>query len=142
MDQIKGFIMSLISAAAASALVEGFLPDGGIKKYVKYLTALVILLVLVSPLKELIGAVPSLVSGGELYFDSTDAMARANSVVAMHIEKALCEKFSIDDGDVEVRYEDGRTVVRARGAPWLIESDLTLYIAYNFGVEAEVEFYE
>ncbi|MBQ8551559.1 MAG: stage III sporulation protein AF [Clostridia bacterium] len=142
MNEIKGFIISLVSAAAASALIEGFVPDGGLKKYVRYLTALVILLVLVSPLGKLIGMLPSLVAAEGFSYDSVDALSRANSIVALHIEKALCEKFSVADADIEAKFDGERIIVRTVHVPWLFEEDIILYIANNFGVEAEVSFYE
>ncbi len=140
--EIREFILSLVSAAAACSLVEGFLPDGGVKKYVKYLASLVILAVLLAPLGDIIERLPSLAYAGEFSYDSVDALARANSIVAMHIEKALCEKFSIGEGEIEAKYDGERIVVRARKRPWLYEGDIVLYILNNFGVESEVGFYE
>lgn len=142
MGEIKGFIMSLVCAAAATALVEGFVPDGGMKKYVKYLVSLIVLLVLLSPLRGLLGMMPSLVSGALAEYDSVEALARANSIVALHIEDALREKFSLNNGDVDVMYDGEKIVVTVRRRIGLFESDFVLYIANNYGVEAEVSFYE
>lgn len=142
MSELKGFIMSIIAAAAASALIEGFVPDGGMKKYVKYLISLFILLVLLSPLKSLLGMLPTLASGAGFTYESVEAFSRANSVVAMHIEAALCEKFSLDDENISVKYNGERISVEAKKRIGLIESDFKAYIANNFGVEAEVSFYE
>ena len=62
MNEIKGFIISLIAAAAASAVIEGFVPDsdgrGGLKKYIKYLISLTILVTLLAPLRSLVSALP------------------------------------------------------------------------------------
>ncbi len=142
MSELKGFIMSIIAAAAASALIEGFVPDGAMKKYVKYLISLFILLVLLSPIKSLIGMIPALASGAEFSYESIEALSRANSVVAMHIEAALCEKFSLDDENISVKYNGEIISVEVKKRIGLIESDFKAYIANNFGVEAEVIFYE
>ena len=140
--EIRGFILSLVGAAAACAFVEGFLPEGSVGKYVKYLTSLVILAVLLAPLGDIVEKLPSLAYSDQFSYDSVDALARANSIVAMHIERALLEKFSVGEGELEAKYDGERIVVKARKRPWLYESDIRLYIANNFGVESEVSFYE
>ena len=142
MSELKGFIMSIIAAATASALIEGFIPDGEMKKYVKYLISLFILLVLLSPIKSLLGMIPALASGVEFSYDSIEAFSHANSVVAMHIEAALCDKFSLEDENISVKYNGEIISVEAKKRIGLIESDFKAYIANNFGVEAEVSFYE
>jgi hypothetical protein len=60
----------------------------------------------------------------------------------MHIEKALIERFSLEPGEVSVKYDGEKMVVRAKKRLGLIESDFEVYISGNFGVLSEVEFYE
>lgn len=138
MEEAKGFILSLMGAAAASSLIEGFVPDGGLKKYVRYLISLILLLVLISPLGEFIAVLPTLGTAWEPAYVAEDVTASANSIVALHIERALCEKFSLSDGDVDARYNGDCIVVHVTSKPWLFKDDISYYILNNFGVEAEV----
>lgn len=142
MGKISGFILSLVTASAATALIDGFLPEGVMKKYVRYLVSLTMLLVLLSPLRELIGQIPSLVAGVDGDYESVEALARANSIVAMHIEDSLILKFGLRDNEVEVRYENDEICVSAKRRVGIFESDITLYILNTYGVEANVELYE
>lgn len=142
MTEIKGFIMSLITVSAASALIEGFTPNGGMKKYIRYLISLMILLVLLTPIKGLFGIIPLLAANTEFSYDSVEAFASANSIVARHIEGALTEKFSLADSEVDVRYNGEGIVVNVKKRLGLIESDFRDYIAANFGILTEVSFYE
>lgn len=140
--QIKGFILSLVCASASTALIEGFLPDGALKKYVRYLIALIMLVILVAPLRGVIEAVPTIAAESEVYYGEVEALARANSIVAMHIEKAVAEKFSLSRGEVDAVYENGKITVGVKHRVGLFESDVELYILNSFGVEAEVTLYE
>ena len=142
MGEVRGFIMSLVSAAAATALIECFVPDGGMKKYVKYLVSLIVLLVLLSPIKKLIGAIPEAIDDISGDYSSVEALSRANSIVAMHIEKSLREKFSLGVNDVDVVYDGAQISVGVRRHIGLFESDFVQYIFDNYGVEAEVSFFE
>ncbi len=143
MAEIKGFILSLIAAASASALIDGFVPEGGgMKKYLKNLISLMILPVLLSPLRELIGMVPAMLDNASFTYDSVEAMTRANSIVAMHIEAAMCEKFDIADEDAEAKFDGEKIVIRVREKLGLFESDIMRYVQLNFGTTAEVMFYE
>ena len=141
MTDLPGFILTLVSASAASALTEGLLPDGGMKKYVKYLAALVILALLLSPFASLAAELPAF-SADMLDYDAIEAMARVNAIVAMHMERAVCEKFDLPDGDVSVEYEDGAVTVRARAKFGLLADDIAHFTANRFGVSAEVILYE
>ena len=142
MTEIKGFIMSLIAVSAASALLDGFTPDGGVKKYFRYLVSLLILIVLLTPVRGIIGKIPSAAAGYNFSYDSVEAFVSANSVVAMHIERALAEKFSLEAGTVSVKYDGEKMIVRAKKRLGFVESDFEAYISGNFGVLSEVEFYE
>ncbi len=142
MEEAKGFILSLVGAAAASSLIEGFVPEGGLKKYVRYLISLILLLVLISPLFEIVSMLPTFSRAEGFTYDSVDALAKANSIVALHIERALCEKFTLSDSQVDAKYDGERIVVCIVSRPWLFEDDIVLYILNNFGVEAEVRFDE
>ena len=143
MTYIKSFIMTLIIAAVAHALIDGFLPKGEISKAVRYLTSLIMILILVSPFAELVKSIPHAAASAELFtYRTADAITRANSIVALRIERSLCEKFGIDDGNIEVKYDGEGINVRLAKRPGFITSDFELYIMNNFGVSAEVEFYE
>ncbi len=141
MGKISGFIISLVSAAAATALIDGFVPDGTMKKYVRYLVSLVILIVLLSPLRDIIGELPSLTAKASAEYDATEVFARANSIVAMHIEKSLIEKFSLRDDELDVTYGSDRLSVSAKRRVGVFASDIELYILNTYGVEAKVELY-
>ena len=142
MEGVKDFVMSRVCAAASSALIEGFIPEGSLKRYVKYLISLVILAVLVSPLVKVVKDIPTLTYYGYFGYDATEASIKANSVVAMHIERALKEKFSIPDKEISVKYNGEGVTVTVKSKPWLYEGDIIIYTANNFGVAAEVSFYE
>ncbi len=142
MGQIKDFILSLISAAAVTVIFEGLVPEGGLKKYLKYVVALFLLVVLISPLK---GVVTRIVGGaeGEIPgYDSTAAVARANYIVALHVEEAVCEKFSIDEENISVKCDGEKIILTTKRRMGLLAEDITYYAANNFGVVAEVIFYE
>jgi len=141
--EVRGYILSLIGAAAVSALIDGFVPDGGseMKKYLRYLMGLIVLLVLLSPVRELLLLIPSAIDSASASLESADAMARANSIVAMHIEDAICEKFSLDDALTAVTY-DGSLHVRTKKRIGIFSQDIETYILDHFGVLAEVVLYE
>ena len=140
--QIKGFIISLVCASVSTALIEGFLPDGTLKKYVRYLLALIMLVVLVSPFRGAIEAIPTIAAASDVYYGEVEALARANSIVAMHIEKALWEKFSLSENEVDAVYENGKIAVSIKKKVGLFESDIALYVKNSFGVETQVSFYD
>lgn len=151
MSDIKGFVISLIAASAASAVIEGFLPDSdgknGMKKYLKYLISLAVLLMLLSPLKNLVVAIPSLAqsipSGNDIFsYESVESMARANSLVALHIGNAVCEKFSLDRSEVMTELYGDRVKITLKKHFGIFERDIREYVAANFGITAEVVFYE
>ena len=140
--QIKGFILSLVCASASTALIEAFLPDGTLKKYVRYLIALIMLVILLSPFRTALEAIPTMAAASDVYYGEVEALARANSIVAMHIEKALSEKFSLPDGEADAVYENGEITVKLKKKVGLFESDVELYIMNRFGIEAMVSFYD
>ena len=142
MGEIKGFVMSLVCASAASALIDGFVPDGTVKKYVRYLISLCILLILLTPLKSVIVKLPSVTADTDMSYESVEAIARANSLVAMYIEDSVADKFSLAEGEVDAVYENGKISVNIKRHIGLIESDVVLFIKNSYGVLAEVKFYE
>ncbi len=142
MGKISGFILSLVSAAAATALIDGFVPDGAMKKYVRYLVSLTVLLVLLTPLRDIIGELPTIAADASGDYDTVEALARANSIVAMHIEDSLITKFSLREGEVDVKYDGEGISVCAKRRVGLFASDIELYIMNTYGVEARVELYE
>ncbi len=138
MNEIKGFVMSLIAAASVSALIDGFVSDGStLKKYLKYIISLVLLLTLLSPLTKLLPSVPQFFDG--ISPDATAAMAKANSIVALYIEKAVEERFLCR---AEATCEDGRLVVRIERKLGLLCEDVERYILQIRGLEAEVSYFE
>ena len=142
MSEIKGFLLSLMAAASVSALMEGFVPEGGgIKKYVKYLISLTLLLTLLIPLRTVFTNLPAMAEGAFSY-DSVEAMSRANAIVALHIQKAVCEKFAVADEDAAVRYEDGGITVEIRGRMGLLAEDIVRFCQLKFGITPEVTLYE
>ena len=151
MNEIKGFIISLIAAAAASAVIEGFVPDsdgrGGLKKYMKYLISLTILVTLLAPLRNLVSAIPSFAdrieeSAEAFTYEGSDSALRVNSIVALHITQAICEKFSLDASEVSASYDGEKVYLSIKQKFGIFERDIVEYTAAKFGVEAEVEFYE
>ena len=142
--------MSLISAAAVSGIIDGFVPDsdgrGGIKKYLKYLISLSILLTLLSPLSKIVSSIPEYVdsAGGIFDYSSVEAMSRVNSIIALHVRDAVAERFGLDKNEISAEiseeYDSIKLTMKRRFG--IIASDLHDYISAKFGLEAEVSFYE
>ena len=141
MGKISGFVLSLVSAAAATALIDGFVPDGAMKKYVRYLVSLIILLVLISPLRDILNGIPSISAAASGEYDAAQAFARANSIVAMHIENSIIEKFSLGDDEVDVSYSTDGISVSVKRRIGIFASDIELYIVNTYGIKAKVELY-
>lgn len=147
MSEIKGFILSLISAAAASGIIDGFVPESGgrdgMKKYLRYLTALAILLTLLTPLRSLVAAIPGFADAavGGYDYESAEAFGRVNSLIALHVRDAVAEKFGLNADEVSVELDE-RLVLTVRRRFGLFGSDISDFVKYNFGIEAEVVFYE
>ena len=136
---MRRFVVTLIGTAAVSALIDSFVPDGGseLKKYLRYLIGLVILLVLLSPLRELAGLIPSALKDAEDALRDVSTAAQANAIVGMHIEKAVCDKFSLEPDEIDVTY-DGTLHVRIKKHFGIFSEDIEAYILNSFGVMAEV----
>lgn len=147
MTQIKDFVLSLISAAAVTLVCEGIMPEGGLKKYLKYIFSLFILTVLLSPIKDVIGDVRSL-SEAEIYsYNIEDASGLADGIVARHIKSAISERFSVPETDVFVTWQnplegEKKLMIKIKRRLGLISGDIAYYTVNNFGVPAEVIFYE
>ena len=112
------------------------------KKYVRYLVSLTVVLVLLAPVREIIGELPSIGASTTGDYSSTEALARANSIVAMHIEDSLIAKFGLYDGEVDAKYDGERIIIRLKRRIGIFASDIELYVMNTYGVEASVEIYE
>ncbi len=145
---MNGFIMSLISAAAVTGIIEGFVPEknGGMKRYLRYLIALAILLTLFSPLKSLISMIPEYTSrsSGEVDYSSVEAMARVNSLIALHIAESVAEKFGLEVDRISAELSEDYELIRINVPKGfgIFASDIRDHIALEFGIEAEVTLYE
>lgn len=142
MENIKAFVLSLVGVSAASALIDSFVPDGGMKKYIRYLVSLMLILVLAAPFRGMIGTLLGFTYNGTFSYDTSDVAARADSVIAMHVERAVRGKFSIADSEIDAKTDGETIILRIRSRPWLFESDIESYAQNNFGVDTEVIFYE
>ncbi len=146
MSEIKNFVLSLVSISTVSIILEGFLPKSELKKYVKYLFSLIILLIIVTPIGNVILKTASLdisdfsykIESGKLY----GASDRARSIVCEHIEKSLRNKFSISDGNIRVEYKNDKYVVNIKKSAVIFADDVRIFILNNFGFDSEVVFYE
>ena len=122
--------------------------DGrGLKKYMKYLISLTILVTLLAPLRSLASALPSLAdkvddSVAVFAYEDSDSALRVNSIIALHIAEAICDKFSLEYSDVGAEYDGERVYLEIKRKFGLFESHVVDYTAAKFGVEAEVIFYE
>lgn len=142
MSQIKDFVLSLISASAVTMIFESVIPDGGLKKYLKYVFALFILIVLLSPLKELVGKIGNLTEMPAYSYDISDASHLANGIIAGHIKRAIAEKFSVSESDASVTVGDAKWVIKIKRKSGLLAEDIIYYTANSFGISPEVIFYE
>lgn len=139
----NSFIMTLVAASAASALIEGFLPESGMKKYVKYLIALIIAVILASPFPGILkGLANSEIATDAAFYDSVEVYSRANSIVARRIKKSICDKFALPESETEVLYKDGSIYANIPRSFGVFLSDIRLYIVNSFGITAEVSFIE
>lgn len=141
-------MLSLITAAIASAVCEFLLPDrAAMKKELRYLFSLVILLILLLPLRGLFSDLPSLTvpdqtaSFGEAYGEA-DAVKRSNQRVANEMKKALCEKFSLSENEIFAVWNNGKLSVRMKKKPGVLPGDIRLFLKNMFGAEAEVKVLE
>lgn len=142
--------MSLISAAAVSGIIDGFVPDsdgkGGLRKYLRYLIALSVLLTLLSPLTKIVASVPGYVDRASGIFDysSVEAMSRVNSIIALHVRDAVADKFGLEkDGiSAEISPEYDYITLTLKKRFGIFASDLRDYVKANFGLETEVIFDE
>lgn len=148
MSGINGFIISLISAAAVSGIIEGIVPEknGEMKKYLRYLIALAILLTLLSPLKELVGAIPEYTKAAldEFDYSSVEAAARVNSLIALHIADAVAERFDIDADLISAELSSELEMIRLSVPKGfgIFASDIEDYISSSYDIKAEVTLYE
>lgn len=141
MTQIKDFILTLLSATAVTAIFNGIVPDGALKKYLKYLLALFILVVLISPLKGIILGIGDITDFEAIY--SNGALPeRSNHVIALHVKEAVAEKFSIDDDEIKVKSDGEKIILTVKKRRGLLAEDISYYAARGFGVRTEVVFYE
>ncbi len=142
MTQIKDFVLTLISASAATLLLNTLIPDGVLKKYLKYLFALFLLVVLLSPIKDILPGISDL-SGSEAYnYDISKNTEFANKIVANHIRAAITEKFSVSEQDISVTLAGGKAMIKMKRMLGVFGEDITYYTATAFGLTAEVFFYE
>lgn len=142
MSHIRDFILALISAAVVTTVLDGIVPDGGLKKYLKYVFALFLLVVLISPLKGILFGLTNIGAGNAANFESTDVFLRASNIVAFHVRDAVCEKFSIDEKDISVKCDGEKIILTTKRRIGLLADDIIYYSANKFGVAAEVIFYE
>lgn len=142
MGELGRFILSLFIISAATAAVNGVIPDGGTKKYVTYLISLALLVALLSPLKSVISSAPDYFLGEETTFDSVEVFANANSIVARHIAAAVRDKFALTDTEVVCKYDGENITVRVKRHIGIIAGDIEAFVINNFGILAEVDLFE
>ncbi len=98
---VKNYLMTLLTVAAVTAVASCLTAEGKTKKYVHFILALVIMLVVTAPLGSLIWEV------GEVefppYTETTpsggDAILRATEVA---VKDVLCREFSLKQTEVQV----------------------------------------
>ncbi len=145
---MRGFIISLITAATASTIVEEIVPGsdgkGSLKKYLSYITALTILIILLSPLKNLITAIPEYVNttASDLDYSSVEALSRVNSLIAMHIRDSIADKFSINRDEISVEIYESCGFIELKKHFGLIRSDIVDFVKTNYAIECEVVYIE
>ncbi len=142
MTQIRDFVLSLISASAATLILHAVMPDGELKKYLKYLFALFVLVILLSPLKEILPGIGDMSDVQAYSHDLSRSTEFANGIVAEHIKTAISGKFSVPERDITVTLDGEKTVIKMQRAIGVLAEDITYYTATVFGVPSEVIFYE
>ena len=140
MDGIRGFIISLCTVSAASAVMNSVIGDDGMKKYVNYIMTLALVLFFVSPIKEIVGALPEAVAEiPQKYGEGNISWEREN---ADYIHKTVCEKFTLAAADVYCCFTGDTVNIRIRKKPGIVSDDVKLFVEERYGVNAEVVLYE
>lgn len=142
---MRAFVMSLIIAGASCGIAEGIISSTGeLKKYLRYLCALTILLTLMSPLKNIISAIPEYIESGKDVFDysSVEAVSRVNSLIGLHIRDSVAEKFGIESDDISAIIYDGVLRLELKKQFGIFKSDIEDYVKSNFSLECEVIYIE
>ncbi len=140
---MKGFVLTICAAAAVSTAVNGLLPDGGLKKYAGYIISLAMLISLMSPLKSVVSALPSIVSEAAFRENySWDGNTEVEKLAAQRIRLAVCEKFSVAEAQTDCRVSGRTASLSVKKRLGLIAEDIELFVKMNFGLDAEVMLYE
>lgn len=144
---IKEFILSLICASSAVTLIEGFVPDGGMKKCFRYLMSLILILGLLLPFRTVLGKLPGFVDNisvaAAASYSDVDSLGRVNNLIGLHIRNALCDRFALGSDEISVDVGDnGCAEVTLRKHFGILGRDVEDYIESKFSVDAEVKFVE
>ena len=98
---MKAYFITLIMVSATSVVASSISAEGKTKKYIDLLLGFIILLALLSPLKELEVLIPPLpdISSPEEEVSPADPVWEATEVA---LRSAICEAFSLSEGWVLV----------------------------------------
>ena len=155
---MKAYFFSLIASALCIAFISMLSPDGSIAKYIRLLTSLLFICLLLSPIRELSGILQS-IAGGEISFPEMEIPSREEATeeldalldstskayflqsLTQHLER----EFAIDSGNVRciATWEDSNgqtrplriTVILSGSAIWKNPKELESYVCNLIGCE-------
>ena len=156
---MSAYMTAVIVCASVTALVGIIMPgDGATARYIKYISGLVMLCVIASPLFELLGEgtlrLPD-IDAFETYtyeFDIRESIIeRTESSLSVTLADDIADAFMIDRGDIDASvmldagsYDDVKiasVTVTLRGrAVWTDAFALTEYIKNTYNCEAGIRY--
>lgn len=110
---MNGYIITLLVISFVGGIINSILPDGGLKKYVKYIISLVCVISLVSPLTSIVLNAASIKDGVTSFIDEIiikDKIEISNSLILdtsaekinEGIKETIIEKYGFDEKEVFV----------------------------------------
>ena len=142
MDGIRCFIISLCAVSAASSVMNSVIGDGAMKKYINYFMSLVLVLFFISPIKDIIAALPGTVADISEKYESVGGAPPGSSMNVSYIGNSICEKFSLTNGEVYCSLYGNTISIRIKKKPGIVADDIKIFVEERYGLSAEVVLYE
>ena len=155
---MKEYLLSLLAASLCAALV-GILAPSNFQKYVRFISSLFLICVLVAPLPRVLSSInapdglPDLIGSSSASSDYKDRMEEAleqasGTYFAEMLTQLIEERFSISEGTVRcsVKWRDGGdrltpervTVILSGSAIWKNPSEIESFVGSLLGCECVI----
>ena len=113
---MNGYVLTILVVSFIGGIFNTLIPDGSIKKYVKYVVSLVCVISLVSPITALVLNATNIKSNISNYFDKIIVDEKINATnslilsttkekISEGIKKTTIEKYKFDENEVFVSVE-------------------------------------